>query len=146
MGELKKETRDAWSREKNENKDLIVAQFAGNSKAIVLVTKNHNLCTAYSIDFVDSDGYESDYTNNSEGIYTFVANSAIYDNTDNGSIGESDSEENKLNGNAASSTRPKKSILKGNGKKIFKSSEMPAGSIHKMMADKQLEVRDPVTK
>ena len=39
---LKKETRDAWVRESDENKDLIVAQFAGNSKAVVPATKNHN--------------------------------------------------------------------------------------------------------
>ena len=51
-----------------------------------------------------------------------------------------------MNVNAAASKRPKKSILKGKGKKIFKSSEMPAGSIAKIMADKQLEVKDPVSK
>ena len=70
----------------------------------------------------------------------------MYDTTNDESNGESVSEEKGLNVNAAASTRPKKSILKRNGKKTFNSSEMPAGSIHKMMADKQLEVRDPVTK
>ena len=40
---LKKETRDAWVQETDENKDLIVKQFAGNSKASVPATKNHNL-------------------------------------------------------------------------------------------------------
>ena len=114
----------------NENKDLIVAQFVGDSKAIAPVTKNHNLCTAYNIDFVDSDGYESDYTNNSEGTFTSVVNSTMFDDTDNNSIGESVSEGNKLNVNAASLTRPKKSILKQNGKKTFKLSEMPAGLIN----------------
>ena len=47
-----------------------------------------------------------------------------------------------MNVNAAVSKRPKKNILKGKGKKIFKSSEMPAGLIAKMMADKQLKVKD----
>ena len=44
------------------------------------------------------------------------------------------------------STKPKKSVLKRRGKKIFKSSEMPAAAVAKMMASKQLKVRDPDTK
>ena len=93
---LKKETRDAWARELNENKDLIVEQFVGNSKAIVPATKNHNLCTAYNIEFVDSDGYESDYTHNSEGTFQFVVNSTMYNTTDD-EDGQSVSEGTRLN-------------------------------------------------
>ena len=127
--------------------DLIVGQFAGNSKAVVPATKNHNLRTAYNINFVDSDGYDSDFTHNSEGKFQSIANSStMYDTTDDESNGESVSEEKGLNVNAAASTRPKKSILKRGGKKIFKSSEMPAAAVAKMMASKQLEVRDPITK
>ena len=88
-GKLQKETRNAWALESNENKDLIIAEFVGNSKAIVPVTKNHNLRTAYNIEFADSDGYESDFTNNSEGTFKFIANSTIFDTTDDNSNGES---------------------------------------------------------
>ena len=106
---LKKETKDAWIRESNENKDLIVKQLAGNSKVIVLTTKNHNLRTAYNTEFVDSDGYASDFTHNSEGTFQFYANSStMYDTTDNESNGESVSEERELNANAVASTRSKK--------------------------------------
>ena len=73
---LKKETRDAWVHEMDENKDLIVKQFAGNSKAIVPATKNHNLRTSYNAEFVDSGGYESDFTHYSEGTFQFYANSS----------------------------------------------------------------------
>ena len=87
---------------------MIVGQFAGNSKAVVPATKNHNLCTAYNIDFVDSDGYESDFTHNSEGTFQFIANSStMYDTTDNERNGENVSEEKGLNANAAALTRPK---------------------------------------
>ena len=52
-----------------------------------------------------------------------------------------------MNVNAVASATPKKSALKGKrGKKIYKSSEMPAAAVAKMMANKQFEVRHPVTK
>ena len=144
---LRKETRDAWIRESEETKDMIDGQFAGKSKAIVPATKNHNLCTAYNINSVDTDGYDSDFTQNSDGTFQFIANSStMYDMTDDESNGESVSEEQDLNINAAALTRPKKGILKRGEKKLYKSSEMPAAAVAKMMASKQLEVRDPVSK
>ena len=143
---LNKETRDAWIRESNKNKDLIVEQFVGNCKAIVPATKNHNLCISYNAEFVDSEGYESNYTNNSEGTFIFVANSTMYNTTDNESNGENVSGGKELNVNAAASMIPKKSILKRNGKKRFRLSKMSAGAVGNIMASKQLEVRDPITK
>ena len=43
---------------------------------------------------------------------------------------------------AAAAKKQRPSILKGNRRKNFKSSEMPAGVISKMMASKQLKVMD----
>ena len=58
-------------------------------------------------------------------------------------------EGSELNVNAAAAKKPRPtSILKGKSsrrKKLYKSSKMPAGAVPKMMASKQLEVRDPVT-
>ena len=56
-------------------------------------------------------------------------------------------ERSELNVKAAAARKARPtSILKGKRKKkIFKASEMPAGAVPKMMANKQLEVRDPVT-
>ena len=87
---------------------MTIAQFVGDSKAkaMVKVNKNHNLRTAYNIEFVDSDGYESDYTNNSEGTFKFVANSTMFDTTDNDSNGESVIEGTKFNVNAAMGGHP----------------------------------------
>ena len=75
----------------------------------------------------------------------------MYDTTtaDDDSNGESVLKGSKLNVNvvAARKARPT-SILKGKSsrkKKLYKSSEMPAGAVPKMMTSKQLEVRDPVT-
>ena len=69
----------------------------------------------------------------------------MYNTTGDESNGESVSEEKELNANAAASTKPKRSILKRGGKKVFKSSEIPVAAVAKMMASKQLEVRDLIT-
>jgi len=121
---------------------LITKQLSGNSKAIVPVTKNHNLGKSYNAEIVDSDGYESDFTHNSEGTFQFVVNSTIYDTTDN-EDGEGVSEGTKLNVNAAAaSTKPKKSVLKRRGKEIFKLSEIPAAAVARMMASEQVRMID----
>ena len=75
--ELEDDTKRAWARESNKNKDLIIAQFVAESK--VPVTKNHNLRTAYKLEFVDSDGdgYYSDCTANSEGTWGLNVNSIL---------------------------------------------------------------------
>ena len=60
----------------------------------------------------------------------------MYDTTDD-EDGESVSDGTKMNVNAAAaSTKPKKSVLKRRGKKIFKSSKMSAVVVAKMMASK----------
>ena len=79
---LNKGTRDAWIRESDKNKDSIIKQLSGNSKAIVPATKNHNFRSSYNVEIGDSDGYESDFTHNSEGTWQFMANSTMYDTTD----------------------------------------------------------------
>ena len=64
------------------------------------------------------------------------------------SNGESVLEGSELNVNTAAAKKTRLSILKGKSsrrKKLYKSSEMPAGAFPKMMASKQLEVRDPDT-
>ena len=67
----------------------------------------------------------------------------MFDTTDDDSNGESVLEGSELNVNtAAVSRRPKKSILKGKGKKLFKSSEMPTGAVAKMMASEQVRMID----
>ena len=102
----------------------------------------------------DKDGkaYYSDCTANSEGTYQFNVRSSVYDTTtaDDDSNGESVLEGSELNVNAAAARKARTtSILKGKPRKkrrIFKASEMTAGVVPKMMASKQLEVRDPDTK
>ena len=71
----------------------------------------------------------------------------MYDTTaDDGSNGESVLEEKELNVSAAAATKSRPpSILKGKTprrKKLYKSSEMPAGAVPKMMASKQLKLMD----
>ena len=141
---LNKRTKDAWIRDSDESKDSIIKQLPGNSKAIVQATKNHNLRSSYNTEIGDSDEYESDFTHNSEGMWQFMANSTMYDTTNN-EDGESVSEGTKMNVNAAAaSATSKESVLnKRRGKKVYKSSEMPTAAVAKMMASKQLEVRDP---
>ena len=65
--ELKPDTRYSWIKESNDNREKIIAQFVAESKSSAPVTKNQNLCTVYRIEFDDSDGYECDFTANSEG-------------------------------------------------------------------------------
>ena len=87
---LEDDTKRAWARESNKNKDFIIAQFVAESK--VPVTKNHNLCTVYKLEFVDNDGdgYYSECTVNSEGTWGLNVNSAMFDTTtDDNSNGES---------------------------------------------------------
>ena len=141
--ELEDDTKRAWTRESNKDKDLIIAQLLAESK--VPVTKNHNLRTAYRLEFVDSDGdgYYSDCTANSEGTWGLNVNSAMFDTTtDNNSNGESVLEGSDLTVNAAAAKKQRPSILKGSRRKILKSSEMLAGAVPKMMASKQLKVMD----
>ena len=63
----------------------------------------------------------------------------MFDSTaDNDSNRESVLEGSNLNVNAAAVTKKPRSILKGKGRKQFKSSEMPSGAITKMMTNKQI--------
>ena len=120
-----------------------------DSKSSAPVIKNRNLCTVYRIEFHDSDGYESDFTANSKGIYQCNANSAMFDATSNdNSNGEVVLEGSNLNVNAATATKQQRlpSILKGRTRKPFKSSKMPAGAISKIMANEQFQVIHPKTK
>ena len=94
------------------------------------------------MDFDDSDGYEFDFAANSEDTFQFDVNSAMFDTTaDDNSNGEV-IEGSDLNVNAATATRQQRptSILQGRRRKPFKSSEMPAGAISKMMANEQFQV------
>ena len=142
-GGLEDDTRRAWACESNKNKDLIIAQFVAESK--VPITKNHNLRTAYKLEFVDSDGdgYYSDCTANSEGTWGLNVNSAMFDTTtDDNSNGESVLEGSNLTVNAAAAKKQRPSILKGSRRKILKSSVMTAGAVPKMMTNKQFTVMD----
>ena len=89
----------------------------------------------------NGDGCYSDYTTNFEGTYQFNAISTMFDTTaDNNSNRESGLEGSGLYVNATAVKRQRSSILKGNRKKTFKSSEMPAGAVQKIMISKQLKV------
>ena len=67
----------------------------------------------------------------------------MFDTTDDDSNRESVTEGSELNVNAAASTmKPKRR----KEKKLYKSTEMPAAVVAKMMANRQYEVRDPITK
>ena len=124
---------------------MIIAQFVVESKSGIPVAKNHNLFTVYKMEFGDSDGdgYNSDFTANSKGTFQFNVNSAMVNTTvDNNSNGEIILEGSDLNVNAAAAKKQRPSILIGNRRKNFKSSEMPAGAIPKIMARKQLKVMD----
>ena len=67
---------------------------------------------------------------------------------DDNSNGEIVIEGSDLNINVAAATKKvgKPSILKGKGRRTFKSSKMPAGAVRKMMTNKQFKVIDPITK
>ena len=137
---LEDDIKRAWAKKCNNNKEKIIAQFVVDSKSNVPITKNRNLRTVYRMELEDDDGYESDSTANSEGIFQFNANSAIFDTTvDDNSNGEIILEGSNLNVNMAAATKKQRlSILKRNGRKTFKCSEMPAEGIEKMMSNKQL--------
>ena len=104
--------------------------------------------TVDRLEFNDSDSYESDFTANSEGKFQFDANSAMFDTTADDSSNREIIEGTDLNVNAAAVAKQQRpmSILKGRRRKSFKSSEMPAGSIAKMMANEQFQVVHPKTK
>ena len=140
---LKGETKKVWIQEDNDNKKIIIAQFVAGSKSIVPVTKNRNLYTVFMSDFNDRDGYDSDFTantQNSDGIFQFNVNSSLFDTTTNNNSNVEILEGSNLNVNAAAAREGKPpNILQ---KKQFKSSKMPSGSIAKMMANKQLRVLD----
>ena len=139
-------------------KEKILAQR--QSKSSGPPTKNHQLPTngrtVYKLDFVgvddDNNGYFSDRTANSEATFDFNASSAVvYDATgDVDSDGESvlEGQELTVNAAAAATKSPPQGILrvKGKGgrrkKRVFKSSEMPAGAVSKMMANQQLRLLD----
>ena len=113
------------------------------------VNKNHQLRTngrtVYKIDFVDADddGYYSDCKANSEATYDFNAHFTVYDNTgDDDGNGEGVLEGKKLNASAAAAAKSRPpSILKGKTwKKLYKSSEMPAGAVSKIMAKKTAKI------
>ena len=67
----------SWIKESNDNTEMVIAQFVAESKSGIPVTKTRNLRTVYRMEFEDSngDGYNSDFTANSEGIFQFNANS-----------------------------------------------------------------------
>ena len=147
--ELKLDIRQSWARESNDNKEMIIAQFVAESKSSVPASKNQNLQTVYRMKFDDKDEYESDFTANSEGTFQFNVNSAMFDTTaDNNSNGEIVIEGSNLNVKTAAAKKKigRPSTLKGKGKRAFKSSEIPARSLKKMMENKQFKVIDPITK
>ena len=137
---LKKETKRAWIQEDDNNKKIIISQFVVDSKSDAPIIKNQSLRIAYNIQSADNDIFDSDFTASSEGIFKCTANSAMFDSTtDDDSNGKSVLEGNKLNVNAAAVPRkPKKRILKGKGKKLFKQSEMPVGEVSKTIASEQI--------
>ena len=140
---LQGDFRNAWSNEKNDNKEKIVAQLSANSKSGP-VTKNHQLQTVYKLEFEygDNDGYYFDCTANSKGTYQFNVNSSLFDTTaDDDSNGEVVLEGSDLNVNAAAAKKQRPSILK-NRKKIFKLSEIKASAVQKIMTSKQMPVMD----
>ena len=158
--EMTKEHRQEWMKAKPSVKEKILAQRQAKSSGPP--TKNHQLPTGKRVvyrvvaDEDDDNGYFSDQTANSEATYDFNASSAlVYDATDDGnSDGESVLEGQELTVNAAAAAAATKSkstppgILKvrGNGrrrkKQIFKSSEIPAGAVSKMMANQQMRLID----
>ena len=95
----------------------------------------------------DGEGYYSDCTANSEATYDFNVHSSVYDTTtaDDDSNGESVLKGSELNVNAAAArkARPTSILKQKRKKKIFKTSEMPAGAVPKMMASKQMLVMTP---
>ena len=94
-------------------------------------------------------GYESNFTANSKGTFQFNANSTMFDTTTNDDSNEEIIlEGSNLNVNAAAATKKQRppSILKGKGRKTFKSSEILAGAVSKIMTNKQFQVIDPDTK
>ena len=99
---------------------MIITQFVADSKSSDSVTKNA--------------GYESDFTTNSKGTFQSNVNSTIFDaTTDDDSNGEIILEGCDLNVNMAVAIKKQRppSILKGKGRRTFKSSEMPAGAVSK---------------
>ena len=78
---LQDDTKRVWAWESNGNKEKIIAQFVADSKSSGPVTKYQNLRTVHRLEFDDSDGYESDFTTNSEGTFQFDINSAMLDTT-----------------------------------------------------------------
>ena len=142
---LQNDSKRAWACETNNNKEKIIAQFVANSKSSGPVTKNHNLRTVYKMEFEDRNGgeYYSACTANSEGPFQFGVNSVMFDTTaDDNSNEESVVEGSDLNVSAVVAKKERPSILKGNRRKTFKSSEMPAGAVGKMMASKQMKLMD----
>ena len=122
-----------------------IAQFVAEPKYIVPVTKNRQMYTVYMTDINDDNGYKSDFTANtqsSEGTYHFNVSSTVFDATGDANInGEIlEGSQYDLNVNAAAATKRQRSILKGQRKQQFKSTEMPAGLVAKMMANKQQRV------
>ena len=151
---MDKEHKQAWIRVKDSTKEKMIDQWKSQSSGPV--TNNHQLRTnghtVYKLDFEDDNGggYYSDYTANSEGTYDFNVHSSVYNTTgDNYSNGESVLEGKELNVSAAAATKAKPtSILRekrSRRKKFYRSSEMPAGAVSEMLANKQLELRDPKT-
>ena len=112
-----------------------------NSKSSGPITKNKNLRTVHRLEFNDSDGYESHFTANSEGTFRFNVNSAMFDTTTDNNSHEEIIEGTDLNVNTAAAAKQRPtSILKGRRRKPFKSSEMPAGAVTMMMANKQFQI------
>ena len=99
------------------------------------------------MEFDDNEGYESNFTANSEGTFQFDVNSVMFDTTADDNINGEIIEGSDLNVNAAAATKKQRppSILKGRGRRTFKSSEMLVGAVPKMTANKQFKVIDPIT-
>ena len=154
-GEMDKEHKQAWIRAKDSTKEKMIDQW--KSQLSGPVTKNQQLRTdgrtVYKLDFEDYNGdeYYSDYTANSEATYDFNVHSSVYKTTSyNNSNGESVLEGKELNvsATAAATNAKPTSILREKipkRKNLYRSSEMPAGAVSKMLASKQLKLRDPKT-
>ena len=104
-GECSAELRSAWIRENPDVKDKIVTQFRGSkspTKAPVPILKR----SSYNVELADSDGYDSEATQNTEGTWQLNSNSVMYDTTDDDTNGEGVLVGTELNVNAAASGRP----------------------------------------
>ena len=99
-GKCSAELRSAWIQEATDTKDEVANQFRGSTpKAPLPILKR----SSYNVEIEDSDGYDSEATQNTEGTWQLTTNSVMYDTTDGDNNGEGVLVETELNVNAAAS-------------------------------------------